>query len=130
MKRRTFIQITVGATVSSALVAATVAYCKSCGNKPPDGAHLIDTTLPLQSRERDRTVCFSCVPEAREILKYWSSPWTHMHAKVHNVKCSQCRTYPGVIHLHEREFEYRLCTRCAPEARECRRWVRDLRGYP
>jgi hypothetical protein len=61
MKRRTFIQITVGATVSSARVAVPVIYCRSCASKAPDGIHLIDTHLPY-GPDRDRTVCFSCEP--------------------------------------------------------------------
>ena len=97
--------------------------CKTCG--APTRNHIIDCSLPY-GLERDRTVCFSCEPRARVILKYWSSPC--MHAKQLNVKCSGCGVGIGVVHEIGKDFEYRLCYECAPEARECRRWVRDLRG--
>src|SRR5438445_12207127 len=93
--------------------------CKTCGARTD--AHLIDCSLPY-GLERDRTVCFSCEPRARVILKYWSSPC--MHAKQHK-KCSGCGVGLGVVHEIGKDFEYRLCYECAPEARECRRWVRD-----
>jgi hypothetical protein len=94
--------------------------CKTCGAKTD--VHLIDTSLRY-GPERDRTVCFSCNPRARVILKYWSSPWAHMAAQKHGIKCSLCGTGLGVVHLHGREFDYRLCYKCAPGSKECRRWV-------
>jgi hypothetical protein len=129
MKRRTFIQITVGATVSSGLVAVPVIYCRSCGSKAPDGIYLIDTHLPY-GPDRDRTVCFSCEPKAKVILHYSSEYAMRMAAATNKVKCSNCRKGAGYIYKHGTPFHYRLCGDCAPEAKDCRRWVKDLRGWP
>jgi hypothetical protein len=103
------------------------ALCRNCGSETD--IDLVDTHLPY-GPERDRTVCFSCEPRARVILRYSSSPWAHMAARQHNIRCSRCHVGSGVIHVEGRPFEYRLCYACAPEARECRRWVKDLRGWP
>ncbi len=103
------------------------ALCRSCGSKTD--VDLIDTYLPY-SPERDRTVCFSCEPRARVILRY-SSEWAmRMSAAMNKTECSRCGVGAGIIHERGTPFDYRLCTTHVPEAKECRRWVRDLRGYP
>ena len=129
MKRRNFLVITASAAIGAMLplsLPSRVETCLSCG--APTDVHLIDCTRPLGSAERARTVCFSCTPEARVIDKYWYGFPSVMHARKHNAKCSECGTGMGYIHLRDRDFEYRLCGDCAPEARDCRRWVRDLCG--
>ena len=80
------------------------------------------------ARSGTRTVCFLCTPEARVIDKYWYGFPSVMHCHKHKTKCSECGVGPGYIHVRGREFEYRLCAKCAPDAVNCRRWVRDLRG--
>jgi hypothetical protein len=94
MRRRTFIQVAVGAVIGCAAAAAlplplSASLCLNCGT--PTKVHLIDTTLPLQSRERARTVCFSCVPEAAVILHYSSEYAMRMAAATGKIKCSNCR---------------------------------------
>ena len=122
MNRRQFVHLVLGT------VAATLASkrCRTCGT--PTDVHLIDCSRPLGSRERARTVCFTCTPEARVIDKYFTGFATAMHYHKHKTKCSQCGVGPGFYHVADREFEYRLCSKCAPDAVNCRRWVRDLRG--
>jgi hypothetical protein len=101
--------------------------CRSCGRDT--GVHLIDTTRSLHSPERARTVCFSCVPEARVIEQYYSDYATRMAASVGKRKCSECGVGPGwILPLPIKDIDYRLCSHCAPEGIDCRRWVRDLRG--
>lgn len=124
--RKTFLSLAVGAAAGAALPLPAFKVCRTCGT--PTDVHIIDCTRPLGSAERARTVCFSCTPEARVIDKYWYGFPSVMHARKHNVKCSECGVELGYIHVRDREFEYRLCLDCAPEARDCRRWVRDLRG--
>ena len=53
-------------------------------------------------------MCFSCVPEAKVILKCYSSPWAHMAARRHNIKCSECGIGVGVVHEVGKDFEYML----------------------
>ena len=115
---RVFEQHKIGCPRESAL-------CRSCGSKTD--VDLIDTHLPY-GPERDRTKCLSCEPKARVILRYRSEYAMRMSAAVNKTKCSRCGLGAGVIHVEGRPFEYRLCYGCAPEARDCRRWVRDLRG--
>jgi hypothetical protein len=103
------------------------ALCRSCGSKTD--VDLIDTSRPF-GPERDRTVCFSCEPKARVILRYRSEYAMRMSAAINKTKCFRCGVGAGIIHEHGTPFDYRLCTTCAPEAKDCRRWVRDLRGWP
>lgn len=98
--------------------------CRTCG--AATDVHLINCTLPLGSEERARTVCFTCTPAARVIEKYWTGFPSVMHARTHGTKCSECNEGLGYIHVTGREFNYRLCHDCAPDAKDCRRWVRDL----
>ena len=98
--------------------------CRTCG--ATTDAHRIDCSLPLHSKERARTVCFSCVPEARVIDRYYSNGWSWMTAKKKGIACSECKTGMGYIHVVGKPFDYRLCPACAPEAKNARRWVRDL----
>jgi hypothetical protein len=128
MRRRTFLTVVAGATVGTALQLTALASggCATCG--APTDVHLIDCTRPLGSDERKRTVCFQCEPGARAIERFWYCFASVMHARKHNVKCSECGLELGYIHVRGREFEYRLCAKCAPDAVNCRRWVRDLNG--
>ncbi len=127
MNRRTFVTLVAGVAVGTGLPLPVLAsgVCRTCS--APTEVHLIDCTRPLGSPERERTVCFSCTPEARVIDKYWYGFPSAMHAHKNKTQCSECGVGPGYIHVRDREFEYRLCLDCAPEARDCRRWVRDLR---
>ena len=128
LNRRKFVSLAAGAAVAATVPLSLPAFkvCLSCG--APTDVHLIDCTRPLGSPERARTVCFSCTPEAHVIDEYWYGFPTVMHARQHNVKCSDCGEGLGYILVRGREFEYRLCGKCAPDAVNCRRWVRDLRG--
>ena len=129
LKRREFVIALGGAGAVVFLLSANVSArnaCRTCGTYTD--IHLIDATLPLGSEERGRTVCFLCTPEARVIDKYWYGFPSVMHCHKHKTKCSECGVGPGYIHVRGREFEYRLCAKCAPDAVNCRRWVRDLRG--
>jgi hypothetical protein len=125
LTRRKFVGLIVG-TAGTAVLPRATRRCRTCG--APTDVHVIDCTRELGSKERARTVCFSCTPEASVIDKYWYGFPSVMHARKNNVKCSECGVGPGYIHVRGREFEYRLCDKCAPEAVNCRRWVRDLRG--
>jgi hypothetical protein len=124
MRRKTFIETLVGAA-AVALLPIAVKRCRTCG--APTSDHLIDCSRELGSSERARTVCFSCIPEARVIDKYWAGYASAMHYHRHKPNCSQCGVGPGFYHVHGRDFEHRVCLSCAPDARDCRRWVRDLR---
>ena len=128
MRRRTFITTSAAAAVVATTLpfTALAGVCLSCSALTD--VHLIDCTRLLGSQERSRTVCFLCTPEARVIDKYWYGLRSVMHCHKHKIKCSECGVGPGYIHVRGREFEYRLCTKCAPDAVNCRRWVRDLRG--
>ena len=123
MKRKEFISVLIGAAATT-LLPTSGRRCRTCFR--PTDAHIIDCSLPLHSKERARTVCFSCVPEARVIERYYTNGWAWMAAKKNNSKCSSCGTGMGYIHVEGKPFEYRLCSPCAPEAKDCRRWVRDL----
>jgi hypothetical protein len=103
------------------------ALCRSCGSKTD--VDLIDTSRPF-GPDRDRTVCFSCEPKAAVILHYSSEYAMRMAAATNKVKCSNCRKGAGYIYKHGTPFHYRLCGDCATEAKDCRRWVKDLRGWP
>ena len=125
MLRRTFLLSSAAFALLPRTLEAQLFYrCRTCG--APTNTHLIDRTLPLNSAERARTVCFSCTPEARVIDKYWYGFPTAMHARTHNVKCSECGVELGYILVVGKPFDCRLCGGCAPEAKDCRRWVRDL----
>jgi len=124
MKRKEFILALVGAAAATTLPLGWK-RCRTCG--AATDTHLIDCARKLGSRERARTVCFSCEPRARAILKYWHGFGSVMHARKNNVKCSECGTGLGYIHVEGKPFEYRLCIGCAPDAKDARRWVRDLR---
>ncbi len=128
MRRRTFITTSAAAAVVAALPSPALAFgvCRTCSG--PTDVHLIDCTRPLGSPERSRTVCFLCTPEARVIDKYLYGFPSVMHCHKHKTKCSECGVGPAYIHVRGRESEYRLCAKCAPDAVNCRRWVRDLRG--
>jgi len=125
MLRRTFLGLMLG-TTGAAVLPPAIRRCRTCG--APTEVHLIDYMRPLGSLERNRTVCFSCTPEARVIDKYWTGFAAATLAHKHQTKCSNCGGDFGYIHVHEGDFEYRLCSKCAPDAKDCRRWVRDLRG--
>jgi len=124
VKRKDFIISLVGVAATALLPTPSGKRCRTCG--ATTDAHIIDCSLPLHSKERARTVCFSCVPEARVIERYYTNGWAWMAAKKNNSKCSSCGTGMGYIHVEGKPFEYRLCSPCAPEAKDCRRWVRDL----
>jgi hypothetical protein len=130
MRRRTFIHTVVGAaaaiTLPMALPAASL--CRSCGATTK--VHLIDTTLPLRSRERERTTCFSCTPAAKIILRYRSEYTMRMSAAIGKVKimCLHCGERFGYIHKVGTPLHERLCGTCVPEARDCRRWVAMAQG--
>jgi hypothetical protein len=126
--RRTFISTAVGAAAIAVLPTIAVSRCRTCDSEPPGGVHLIDTSRPLRSRERERTVCFTCVPEATIILRY-SSDWAMRMAATMGkvkIKCSRCGEGAGIIHERGTPWDRRLCVGCVPEAADCRRWVRDL----
>jgi hypothetical protein len=130
MLRRSFLVLSVGAAVASTLPAVARFRCRTC--RAPTDFHLIDTTLPYEigtgGIRWTRTVCFACTPEARVIDEYWYGLPSVMHAYKNNTKCSECGVGRGYIHVRGREFNYRLCGDCAPEAKDCRRWVRDRTG--
>jgi hypothetical protein len=123
MKRKDFIATLIGTAAATRLLLLGK-RCRTCGAKTD--THLIDCARPLGSQERAHTVCFSCEPRAKAILVYWYGFGSVMHARKNNVKCSECGTGMGYIHVEGKPFEYRLCPDCAPEAEWCRRWVRDL----
>src|SRR5271166_394345 len=123
--RRAFVGAAICTAAFATLPTPASGTCRTCGRATD--VHLIDCTLPLGSLERARTRCFSCEPRAKIILVYWTSQWSHMDAKLHNIRCSECGEGLGVYHMHQREFDCRLCSKCAPEAVGCRRWVRELR---
>jgi hypothetical protein len=125
LTRKTFLGLVVG-TWAALWLPVTRRRCRTCG--APTDVHLIDCTRELGGKERARTLCFQCTPEARVIDKYWTGFAAVMHARKNNVNCSECGVGPGYIHPRDREFDYRLCAKCGPDAANCRRWVRDLRG--
>ncbi len=125
LTRRKLIGLMLG-TTGAAVLPPAIRRCRTCG--APTNVHLIDCTRPLGSPERNRTVCFLCTPEAGVIDKYWTGFPTAMHYHKHKTKCSECGVGPGLYHVRGHDFDYRLCLGCAPEARDCRRWVRDRRG--
>jgi hypothetical protein len=129
--RRQFISLVAGAAVVAATLPAMARFrCRNCG--APTDFHLIDCSLPYETSTTGirwtRTFCFSCTPEARVIDHYWYGMPSVLHAFKNNTKCSECGVGRGYIHVRGADFNYRLCGNCAPEAKDCRRWVRDRTG--